>query len=176
MIKYHDEEWGAPCRDDGKLFEYIVLDTFQAGLSWRIVLHKRENFRRALDRFNVRKIVRYDERKIKSLLTDAGLIRNQAKIRGLIKNARATLAVKREFGSLARYLWQFVNDLTIDNRLKLESRIAAASRESEQMSADMRRRGFTFCGPTVCYAFMQGAGLVNDHLMSCFRHAECQRG
>ena len=174
MIEYHDEEWGKPCRNDQKLFEFIVLDTFQAGLSWRIVLHKRENFRRALDNFQVRRIARYDERKIKSLLGDTGIIRNQAKIRGLIKNAQATLNIQREFGSLAAYLWSFVKGKTIDHHLKQQSKIGTRSRESEALSQDLKKHDFTFCGSTVCYAFMQGAGLINDHLISCFRHWECK--
>ncbi|MEK7552782.1 MAG: DNA-3-methyladenine glycosylase I [Patescibacteria group bacterium] len=174
MIKYHDEEWGRPCHDDAVLFEYVVLDTFQAGLSWRIILHKRENFRRALDNFAVEKIARYDERKIELLLTNAGLIRNRLKMFGLVKNAQAARLVKKEFGSLDQYFWQFVGGRTKDNRLKSQSRIAARSRESDAMSADMKRRGFSFCGSTVCYAFMQGAGIINDHLVTCFRHAECQ--
>ena len=172
MIKYHDEEWGVPCRTDEKLFEYIVLDTFQAGLSWRIILHKRENFRRALDNFQVRKIARYGEQKIKSLLNDVSINRNRAKIRGLIKNAQATLKIQREFGSLADYLWSFVKSRTIVHHLKQQSKIGTRSHESDIMSQDLKNRGFTFCGSTVCYAFMQGAGLVNDHLVSCFRHRE----
>lgn len=170
MLAYHDTEWGVPCRDDQKLFEYVVLDTFQAGLSWQIILNKRENFRRAFDNFNAKKIAKYDARKIEKLLNDSDIIRNRLKILGTIKNAKAYLATQKEFGTFAGYLWHFVDNKTINNKLKHQSKIAATSRESDAMSKDMKKRGFAFCGSTVCYAFMQGAGLVNDHLVSCFRH------
>jgi len=172
MIKYHDEEWGKPCHDDRKLFEYIVLDTFQAGLSWRIILHKRENFRKAFDDFDPVKISRYELEHITRLEEDAGIIRNKLKIRATVSNAQAFLEVQKEFETFARYIWQFVNDQPIVNSPSLDSDIVATSKESDEMSIDMKKRGFKFVGTTVCYAFMQGAGLVNDHLTSCFRYNE----
>lgn len=187
MLAYHDTEWGTPCYDDAKLFEYVVLDTFQAGLSWAIIMKKRENFRRAFDSFNTQKIASYDEQKINVLLQDAGIIRNRLKIRGTVRNAQAFLATQKEFGSFAKYLWQFVGGQPIVHQHTKDSEIGATSPESDAMSKDilsapqvardlslsMKKRGFTFCGSTVCYAFMQGAGLVNDHLISCFRYTEC---
>lgn len=167
MIKYHDEEWGVPCHDDQKLFEYIVLDTFQAGLSWRIVLHKRENFRKAFDNFDPVKISRYELEHITRLENDAGIIRNKLKIRATITNALAFLAVKKEFGSFDGYIWSFVGGKPIINSPSLDSDIAATSPESDAMSIDMKKRGFKFVGSTTCYAFMQAAGLVNDHLAGC---------
>lgn len=177
MLAYHDTEWGVPCFDDQKLFEYVVLDTFQAGLSWQIIINKRENFRRAFDNFNAVKIAKYGDEKIKSLLTDTGIIRNRLKILGTVNNAKAFLEIQKgeEFGSFSKYIWSFVKDQTIVHQHKLDSEIGATSIESDNMSKDMKKRGFKFCGSTVCYAFMQGAGLVNDHLVSCFRHRECLR-
>lgn len=175
MIEYHDKEWGTPCHDDLKLFEYVILDTFQAGLSWRTILHKRENFRKAFSNFNPEKIARYGEKEIKRLMKDAGIIRNRLKIISAIINAKKFLEVKREFGSFDRYLWQFVNHKTINNNLKHLKHIQATSKESDEMSKDMKKRGFKFVGSTTCYAFMQGAGMVNDHIINCFRHQEVQR-
>lgn len=172
MNEYHDREWGVPQRDDKILFEYVVLDTFQAGLSWQIILRKRENFRRAFSNFNPRIIAHYDDKKVKQLLIDAGIIRNRLKILGTIRNAQSFLKVQREFGSFATYFWSFVNNKTIDHQLKHDSRIASRSKESDALSLDMKRRGFAFVGTIVCYAFMQGAGLVNDHVTTCFRHGE----
>jgi len=173
-IRYHDEEWGTPCRDDLKLFEYVILDTFQAGLSWRTILHKRENFRKAFDNFNPVKIAKYGEKDVKRLMNNAGIIRNRLKILGAIENARKFLEIQKEFGSLSKYLWQFTGHKTINNRIKYLKEMGATSKESDAMSRDMKKRGFKFVGSTVCYAFMQGAGMVNDHIVKCFRHKEVQ--
>lgn len=175
MVKYHDEEWGVPCHDDRKLFEYIVLDTFQAGLSWAIVLNKRENFRRAFDNFDPVKIAPYGLKPIRDLENDAGIIRNKLKIKATVSNAQAFLAIKKEFGTFDKYIWQFTGGKTIVNRHQKESDIGATSPESDAMSQDLKKRGFKFVGSTICYAFMQGAGIVNDHLVSCFRYAEVQK-
>ena len=169
MVRYHDEEWGRPVHDDRKHFEYLVLDAFQAGLSWRTVLYKRENFRKAFDNFDPKKIVRYDARKIKSLLKDAGIIRNRLKILGTVKNAKAFLQAQKEFGSFDKYIWQFTNRRTIRNRWKSLKELPAKTRESDAMSVELKKRGFTFVGSTICYAYMQAAGLVNDHLAHCVR-------
>jgi DNA-3-methyladenine glycosylase I len=170
MIRYHDEEWGEPLHDDRKLFEFLVLDAFQAGLSWRTVLHKRENFRKAFDDFDFAKIATYGEKDFQRLMTDAGIIRNKAKIKGTIQNARSFLGIQKEFGSFDRYIWQFAGNGPIDNHLKTLREMPVRSKESDLMSEDLKRRGFTFVGSTICYAFMQAAGLVNDHLIHCFRY------
>jgi len=175
MVKYHDEEWGVPCRDDQKLFEYIVLDTFQAGLSWAIVLNKREGFRNAFANFDPAKIATFDESDVERLMNDASIIRNRLKILATITNAKQCLEIQTEFGSLADYLWQFVGNRPITNQHQAESEIPATSPESDAMSKELKKRGFKFCGSTICYAFMQAAGLVNDHLVSCFRHSEVQQ-
>lgn len=180
MVKYHDEEWGVPCHDDQKLFEYIVLDTFQAGLSWAIVLNKREGFRKAFDNFNPGKIAKYTFEGIMRLENDPSIIRNKLKIAATVTNARAFLAIQKEFGgfdkltagSFSKYIWSFVNDRPIVNKHQKDSDIGATSLESDAMSRDMKARGFKFVGSTICYAFMQGAGLVNDHLVSCFRYGQ----
>ena len=170
MIAYHDNEWGVPLHDDRKLFEFMVLDCFQAGLSWRTVLHKRENFRKALDNFDFRKIAKYDQKKIDSLLQDSGIIRNNAKINGTIQNARCFLEVQKEFGTFDQYIWQFTNGQTVINKWQNLSEIPARSELSDQMSRELVKRGFKFVGSTICYAFIQAIGMVNDHLSSCFRH------
>jgi DNA-3-methyladenine glycosylase I len=172
MIDYHDKEWGVPVHDDKKWFEFIVLDTFQAGLSWRTILHKRENFRRAFNDFNYDKVARYGEAKIKELLSDAGIIRNKLKILASISNALAFKEVQKEFGSFDQYIWQFVDGKPIRNRWKTLKEIPATSPESDRMSKDLKKRGFKFVGSTTCYAFMQAGGMVNDHLVSCFRYCE----
>lgn len=169
MIRYHDEEWGCPVYDDRKLFEFMVLDAFQAGLSWQTIINKRENFRKAFDNFDPVKISCYNEKKIQSLMKDAGIIRNQLKIRGTVKNAKACLEAQKEFGSFSKLIWSFVNHKTIDNKLKDIKKIQTTSKESDAMSKDLKKRGFTFVGSTICYAFMQAAGLVNDHMIYC-RH------
>ncbi len=175
MIRYHDTEWGVPLHDDRKLFEFLVLDAFQAGLSWAIVLKKREGFSRAFDDFDPRKVAKYDGRKVKALLADAGIIRNRMKIDATIANARAFLLVQHEYGSFDRYIWQFTGGKTKRNRWRTLKQLPARSPESDAMSKDLKARGFRFVGSTICYAFMQAAGMVNDHLVGCFRHAEVLR-
>lgn len=167
MEAYHDSEWGRPQKDDGILYEYFLLDTFQAGLSWAIILSKRNNFRKAFSHFNVSKIARYGRGEQHRLLGDSGIIRNKRKIAAAVTNARLVLDIQREYGSFARYLWQFTRGKTIDNRPKRKEDIPTASKEAEAMSKDMRKRGFGFVGPTTLYAFMQGCGMVNDHLVGC---------
>jgi DNA-3-methyladenine glycosylase I len=171
-LLYHDREWGVPLKDDRKLFEFLVLDAMQAGLSWEIVLRKREGLRAAFDDFDPEKIVRYDQRKIESLLADPAIIRNRLKVASAVTNARAFLEVQKEFGSFAEYIWQFVGGKTIVNRRRSVRGIPARSAESDAMSEALKARGFRFVGSTICYAFMQAAGLVNDHLVHCYRHAE----
>ena len=172
MIDYHDREWGVPLHDDKKLFEFLVLDAMQAGLSWLTVLRKRENLRQAFDNYNVKKIANYDENKIKELLSDAGIIRNRMKINACIKNARSYLHIQKEFGSFDTYIWRFVGGITIKNARKKLRDLPPNSRESDAMSKDLKQRGFSFVGTTICYAFMQAAGLVNDHTVDCFRYDE----
>lgn len=167
MIRYHDEEWGVPLHDDQKIFEFLVLDAFQAGLSWRTVLHKRENFRMAFSGFDFRKIALYDEKDFDRLMADAGIIRNKAKIRGAIQNAKCFIEVQKEYGTFDKYIWKFTGGKTIDNELDSLSAMPASSSESDAMSKDLKRRGFKFVGSTICYAFMQAAGMVNDHLTGC---------
>jgi DNA-3-methyladenine glycosylase I len=170
MIAYHDNEWGIPLHDDRKLFEFMVLDCFQAGLSWRTVLHKRENFRLAFDNFDYRKIAEYNQEKIDSLLQDSGIIRNKAKINGTIQNARSFLLVQKEFGSFDQYIWKFTNSQPILNKWQNLNELPARSELSDQMSNDLVKRGFKFVGSTICYSFMQATGMVNDHLVTCFRY------
>lgn len=173
-IKYHDTEWGTPLHNDQKLFEFLILDAMQSGLSWRIILNKRKSFQKAFDKFEAKKISKYDERDIQRLLTDEGIIRNRRKIESTINNAKRFLEIKREFGNFDKYVWSFVNGKIIHNRFKNWQEIPATSKESESMSRDMKSRGFTFVGPTVCYAFMQTIGMVNDHIVGCFRRKELQ--
>ena len=174
-VRYHDREWGVPLKDDRKLFEFLVLDAMQAGLSWEIILRKREGFRKALDGFDPVKIARYDQRKIKTLMADPGIVRNRLKIEAAISNARAFLAVQKEFGSFARYIWQFVGGRPRVNRRRSLRNVPARTAESDAMSRALKKRGFRFVGSTICYAFMQAAGMVNDHAVDCFRHAELTR-
>jgi DNA-3-methyladenine glycosylase I len=171
MIAYHDNEWGIPLHDDQKLFEFMVLDCFQAGLSWRTVLHKRENFRLAFDNFDYRKIAAYDQQKFDSLLQDSGIIRNKAKIKGTIQNARSFLLVQKEFGSFDKYIWKFTHGQPILNKWKNINEIPPRNELSDQMSADLIGRGFKFVGSTICYSFMQATGMINDHLITCFRYS-----
>jgi len=171
-VHYHDEEWGVPVKDDATLFEFLILETFQAGLSWITVLRKRENFRKAFDQFDYRKIIRYDEKKIASLLQDEGIIRNQLKVRATITNAKAFMEVQKEFGSFSNYLWGFVEEKTIVNTLKSMDEAPANTPLSDTISKDLKKRGFKFVGTTVVYAFMQAIGMVNDHLVDCFRYDE----
>jgi len=175
MLYYHDEEWGVPLHNDLKLFEYMVLDAFQAGLSWAIVLKKREGFRKAFDNFNFKKIAKYDEKKIQELLKEDGIIKNQLKIRATVNNAVRFSEIQKEFGSFDKYIWQFTGNKTIDNQLTNLNQIPAKSSESDMMSKDLQKRGFKFVGSTICYAFMQAAGMVNDHIMECYRHEELKR-
>ncbi len=174
MIAYHDTEWGVPVHDDRKLFEFMVLDAFQAGLSWRTILHKRENFRRALANFEAEKIVKFDAGYFSALMADAGIIRNRAKIRATIANAAHFLEVQKEFGTFDRYIWQFTGGKMLVNHWKTLAEIPTKSPAAEAMSADLTKRGFRFVGPTICYAFMQAAGMVNDHILGCFRWQEVQ--
>ena len=173
MIEYHDTEWGTPVHDDRKLFELLMLDNAQAGLSWQTVLNKRENYRKAFDNFEPAKIARYNKRKITSLLNNPGIIRNRLKIEAAVTNARAVLEIQKEFGSFDAYIWQFVNGTPIRNRWKSLKEIPATSLQSDAMSKALKKRGFKFIGSTICYAFMQSAGLVNDHLIHCFRYNQC---
>jgi DNA-3-methyladenine glycosylase I len=175
MIAYHDREWGVPLHDDQRLFEFMVLDAFQAGLSWLIVLRKREEFRKAFDHFDYKKIARYDEEKIQLLLKNEGIIRNQLKIRATVNNAQRFLEVQNEFGSFNKYIWQFTGNKTIHNSWKQLAEIPAKSKESDAMSKDLLKRGFKFVGSTICYSFMQAAGMVNDHIISCTRHKELKK-
>ena len=172
MIAYHDEEWGVPLHDDRKLFEFLVLDAFQAGLSWRTILHKRENFRLAFDAFDAQLIARYKKRKIGQLLENAGIVRNRMKIEAAVGNAKAFLRVQSEYGSFDSYIWQFVGGQPKQNRRKSLKRLPASTPDSDRMSKDLKERGFKFVGTTICYAFMQAAGMVNDHLVQCFRYEE----
>ena len=170
MLAYHDTEWGVPLYDDEKLFEFLVLESMQAGLSWLTVLNKRENFRRAFDRFNPRKIARYDKKKIGQLLQNAGIIRNRQKIEAVINNARAFLEVKESCGSFHRYIWDFVGGRPVVNKRKSMKELPATSPESDAMSKALKQRGFKFVGSTVIYAHMQAVGMINDHAMDCFRY------
>ncbi len=172
-ITYHDREWGVPVHDDRKLFELLILEGAQAGLSWSTILKKRENYRQAFDRFDARKMARYDARKVKRLLADPGIVRNRLKIAAAIQNAKAFLAVQAEFGSFDAYLWRFVNGRPIQNRRRSLNDIPPRTPESDAMSKDLLRRGFKFVGSTICYAFMQAVGMVNDHTVDCFRHKQC---
>jgi len=174
-LAYHQEEWGVPVHDDRTHFEFIVLDGAQAGLSWFTILRKRENYRKAFANFDVRKVARFDDAKIEELLLDPGIVRNRQKVVSAVGNARAFLAVQKEFGSFDDYIWSFVGGKTIVNRFESLREIPAKTPESEAMSKDLIRRGFRFVGPTICYAYMQAAGLVNDHIVGCFRHREVGR-
>ena len=170
MVRYHDEEWGVPVHNDRKLFEFLILEGAQAGLSWQTVLHKRENYRRAFDGFDPNKVAQYTAKDVKRLLADAGIIRNRLKIAAAIQSARAALEIQREFGSLDAYLWQFVGGKTIDHKIKAMRYIPATTKESDALSKDLLKRGFKFVGSTICYAFMQAVGMVNDHEVKCFRY------
>jgi DNA-3-methyladenine glycosylase I len=168
MIEYHDKEWGKPVHDDGLLFEFLILEGAQAGLSWETILNKRENYRRAFDRFDAKKIARYDKRKVRALLVDAGIVRNRLKIAAAISNAQVFLAVQKEFGTFDRYIWQFVGGRPKKNKWTTSRRVPARTRDSDAMADDLKRRGFRFVGTTICYAFMQATGMVNDHASDCF--------
>lgn len=171
-IAYHDREWGVPCMNDRKLFEMIILEGAQAGLSWITILKKRPAYRRVFDRFDAEKIARYNRRKVESLLNDPGIVRNRLKIESAIDNARAYLDIREKEGSFSKYIWQFVDGRPVINEWKSVSQIPAQSKQSEAMSRALKKRGFRFVGATICYAFMQSVGLVNDHVTSCFRYRE----
>src|SRR4030065_2924797 len=175
MLTYHDTEWGAPLHDDRKLFEFLVLDAFQAGLSWAIVLKKRENFRKAFSNFHPAKIARYDKKKVAELLKNDGIIKNRLKIEATVANAQKFLEVKKEFGSFDKYIWQFTDYQTMQNGYKNLKQLPATTNESDAMSRDLKQRGFKFVGSTICYAFMQAAGMVDDHTVDCFRHRQVAR-
>ena len=170
MLEYHDREWGVPLHDDQKLFEFMILDAFQAGLSWKTILHRREGFREAFDNFDAVIISAYTEEKIQQLMQDSRIIRNQLKIRSTVTNARAFLKAQKEFGTFDKYIWQFTDGTTIYNNWTDLKQIPAKSAESDAMSKDLIKRGFKFCGSTICYAFMQAAGMINDHLVYCNKH------
>jgi DNA-3-methyladenine glycosylase I len=175
-VSYHDEEWGTPVHDDRTLFEFLILEGAQAGLSWSTILNKRENYRKAFDRFDPNRVARYDRRKIQQLLHDPGIVRNKLKIAAAVENAKAFLRVQAEFGSFDRYIWQFVGGKPRVNKWKLMRQVPASTAESDAMSKDLKRRGFKFVGSTICYAFMQAVGMVNDHIMGCFRYKALSSG
>ena len=172
-IKYHDDEWGVPVRDDPTLFEFLLLEGAQAGLAWITVLRKREGYRALFDDFNAQKIARYTDKKLDKLLQDPRIIRNRLKVYGARKNARAFLQVQEEFGTFSDYIWDFVDGTPIQNRWKSMAQLPATSSVSDKLSKDMKKRGFTFVGSTIMYAHMQATGMVNDHTIDCYRHAEC---
>ena len=176
MLRYHDEEWGVPSHDDAHLFEMLVLEGAQAGLSWTTILRKREGYRRAFAGFDIERVARFDGRRIERLLADPGIVRNRAKIESAVTNARAALSVRGEHGSLDAYLWTFVDGAPIRNAWRALDEIPAETAESQAMSKDLKRRGFRFVGPTICYAFMQAVGMVNDHQTTCFRYREVRAG
>ena len=172
MIRYHDEEWGVPVHDDGRLFEFLILEGAQAGLSWETILNKRENYRAAFDGFDARRVAGYDRRKIAQLLENEGIVRNRLKVASAVRNAQALLRVQEEFGTFNRYVWQFVDGRPRVNQWKSRTRIPARTAQSDAMSKELKKRGFNFVGSTICYAFMQAVGMVNDHVVQCFRHGE----
>lgn len=175
LIKYHDKEWGVPLHNDRKLFEFLVLEGFQAGLSWLTILKKRENFRKAFDNFDFNKVAKYDKRKINSLLKDAGIIRNRLKIEGTVANAKAFIEIRKEFGTFDKYIWSFVNGKPVQNKFKSLNEIPAKTELSDKISTDLKKRGFKFVGSTIVYAHMQATGMVNDHTLKCFRHKEIKK-
>jgi DNA-3-methyladenine glycosylase I len=175
MLAYHDEEWGAPLHDDRGLFELLILEGAQAGLSWSTILNKRDNYRKAFDGFDARKIARYGEPRIAALLENSGIVRNRLKIAASVENAKAFLDVQKEFGSFDAYIWRFVEGRPVRNAWQTVKQVPARTPQSDAMSKDLTRRGFRFVGSTICYAFMQATGMVNDHLVSCFRYAEVTR-
>jgi len=169
-VRYHDEEWGVPLHDDRTFFEFLILEGAQAGLSWSTILNKRENYRRAFDNFEPERVARFDRRRIQKLLVDPGIVRNKLKIASSVENAKAFLRLQEEFGSFDRYIWQFVGGKPRINRWKSLKQLPAKTSESDAMSKDLKKRGFNFVGSTICYAFMQATGIVNDHAVNCFRY------
>ncbi|MEK6974099.1 MAG: DNA-3-methyladenine glycosylase I [Nanoarchaeota archaeon] len=174
-INYHDNEWGAPLHNDKKLFEFMVLDAFQAGLNWSIILKKRKNFEKAFSGFDPRKVAKYTKRDFERLMDDAGIIRNKLKISAAINNAQKFLGIQKEFGSFDKYIWRFTNYKTIHHGFKSLKDLPAKTKESDEMSIDLKERGFKFVGSTICYAFMQAAGMVNDHTVGCYRYRELKK-
>jgi DNA-3-methyladenine glycosylase I len=174
-IKYHDNEWGVPVHNDKKLFEFLLLEGFQAGLSWRTILYKRQNFRKAFDNFDFNKVAKYDKRKINSLMKDTGIIRNQLKINSAVSNAKAFIAVRKEFGTFDKYIWGFVSGKPMKNKFKSTKEVPARTELSDLISKDLKQRGFNFVGSTIIYAHMQATGMVNDHLTECFRYNEIEK-
>jgi DNA-3-methyladenine glycosylase I len=175
-IRYHDEEWGVPVHDDPRLFEFLVLEGAQAGLSWDTILKKRENYRLAFDEFDAARIARYQQRKIERLLADPGIVRNRLKIASTVQNARAFLKIQDQAGTFDRYIWQFVDGRPIKNAWKSPAQVPARTPQSDAMSKDLQKRGFNFVGSTICYAFMQAVGMVNDHVVDCFRYRTMMKG
>ncbi len=175
LIKYHDKEWGLPLHNDRKLFEFLVLEGFQAGLSWLTILKKRENFREAFDNFDFNKVAKYDKKKINSLLRDAGIIRNKLKIEATITNAKAFIETRKEFRTFDKYIWSFVNGKPIQNKFKSLKEVPPKTKLSDKISDDLKKRGFKFVGSTIVYAHMQATGMVNDHTLDCFRHREVKK-
>jgi DNA-3-methyladenine glycosylase I len=173
-IEYHDTEWGVPVHDEQKLFEFLILEGAQAGLSWSTILNKRQAYLQAFDRFEPARVASYDDEKVQALLSNSGIVRNRLKIQAAIQNARAFLAVQDEYGSFDSYIWQFVEGKPIQNSWKILQEIPATTKESDAMSKELKKRGFTFVGSTICYAFMQAVGMVNDHVVDCFRWQEVQ--
>lgn len=175
MQEYHDTEWGVPVTDDKKHFEYIVLDSFQAGLSWKTILHRRKGFKKAFAGFNYKKVAAFNKKEVTRLMKDDGIIKNRLKIEATVSNAKAFMEVQKEFGNFNRYIWQFVNYKPIHNKQKLLYDLPATSPESGAMAKDLKKRGFKFCGSTICYAYMQAAGMVNDHLVTCPRYSDLNK-
>lgn len=172
MLSYHDTEWGVPLHDDQRLFEVLILDGAQAGLSWRTILNKRDNYRKAFDNFDVKKVAKYDEKKIKELLQNEGIVRNKLKIASAVKNAKVFIEIQKEFGSFDRYIWRFVDNKIIKNNWKSMAEVPARTDLSDLISKDLKKRGMNFVGSTIIYAIMQTIGIVNDHTVECFRHKE----
>jgi len=175
MVRYHDEEWGVPVHDDRRLFEFLILEGAQAGLTWRTILDRREGYRKAFDRFDARKIARYGAKDVKRLLADSGIIRNRLKVAAAILNAQKFLELQKEFGTFDAYIWQFVGGKPVDNKVRSIRQIPATTDISDRLSKDLKKRGFKFVGSTICYAFMQAVGMVNDHEVSCFRYGLVRR-
>ena len=172
MLDYHDNEWGNPVHDDRKWFEFLILDGFQAGLSWKTILNKRKEFNKAFDQFDFEKIAKYDEKKLEELKNNAGIIRNRLKISAAVTNAKEFIKLRKEYGSFDKYIWQFVDNKPIQNNWKSWDEVPSKTEISEKISKDLKKKGFKFVGPTIVYAFMQAAGMVNDHLVHCFRHKD----
>lgn len=175
MEKYHDEEWGVPVLNDKIHFEYIVLDSFQAGLSWKTILHRRKGFKKAFSNFNYKKVAAFTKKDVARLMKDDGIIKNKQKIEAAVTNAKLFMDVQKEFGSFNRYIWQFVGYKPLQNKHKYSYEVPATSPESDAMAKDLKKRGFKFCGSTICYAYMQAAGMVNDHLVSCPKYSELNK-